>query len=227
MPARRTGRTGVAAAMAAARRRSVDSDDLQLVQRLPVTPARLSAGRCRAAARAGSAGRPAPGSPGRVAAHIRGNIDVGVKPGIVLISLTTSEPSGITKKSTRARPSQPTRLERARGQLAQLGGDVVRAGRRARRARCAPRGGTWRRSRRTRGRRRPGSRRARWSRGCRRGPASTPHSTSRAPSAATARPAPWGRGGGPPRSRRRARRRRATLEIPMLEPPRAGFTNSG
>ena len=37
-----------------------------------------------------------------MAAHIRGNIDSGVKPGIVLISLTTSDPSGNTKKSTRA-----------------------------------------------------------------------------------------------------------------------------
>ena len=30
-----------------------------------------------------------------------------MKPGIVLISLSTTEPSGSTKKSTRARPSQP------------------------------------------------------------------------------------------------------------------------
>ena len=43
-----------------------------------------------------------------MAAHILGNIDSGVKPGIVLISLTTSDPSGITKKSTLARPSQLT-----------------------------------------------------------------------------------------------------------------------
>jgi hypothetical protein len=43
-----------------------------------------------------------------VAAHIRGNIDSGVKPGMVFSSLITSEPSGIRKKSTRARPSHET-----------------------------------------------------------------------------------------------------------------------
>ena len=43
----------------------------------------------------GSARRPARGSPARVAAHIRGNIESGVKPGIVLISLTTTSPVSV------------------------------------------------------------------------------------------------------------------------------------
>ena len=49
---------------------------------------------------------PARGSPRPEAAHIRGNSELGVKPGIVLISLTTRRPSASRKKSTRARPSQ-------------------------------------------------------------------------------------------------------------------------
>ena len=61
-----------------------------------------------------------------MAAHILGNIDSGVKPGIVLISLTTSDPSGNTKKSTRARPSQPTaskaRAARSRSDVATSSG---------------------------------------------------------------------------------------------------------
>ena len=41
------------------------------------------------------------------ASHSRGNIENGVKPGIVLISLIT-RPSAVSKKSTRASPSQPS-----------------------------------------------------------------------------------------------------------------------
>ena len=93
----------------------------------------------RAPARAGRAGRPARGSRAPDAAHIRGNIDVGVKPGIVLTSLTTTAPSGSTKKSTRARPSHVERLERRHRQIAHPRGRPRRAGRRARRARCSPR----------------------------------------------------------------------------------------
>src|SRR6476660_2661777 len=52
-----------------------------------------------------------------VAAQSCGYIDVGVKPGIVLSSLITSEPSGITKKSTRARPSHD-RASTARAAIA-------------------------------------------------------------------------------------------------------------
>ena len=44
-------------------------------------------------------------------AHIRGYIDAGVNPGIVLISLRMTAPSGDKKKSTRARPSQPSALK--------------------------------------------------------------------------------------------------------------------
>ena len=35
-------------------------------------------------------------------------MEKGVKPGIVLISLTTASPLSVRKKSTRASPSQPT-----------------------------------------------------------------------------------------------------------------------
>ncbi len=42
-----------------------------------------------------------------LACHSTGNIEYGVNPGIVLISLMTS-PSSVRKKSTRASPSQPT-----------------------------------------------------------------------------------------------------------------------
>ena len=42
-----------------------------------------------------------------LAAHILGYIDSGVNPGIVLISLTRTVPSGRRKKSTQARPSHP------------------------------------------------------------------------------------------------------------------------
>ena len=41
-----------------------------------------------------------------LAISIFGNIEMGVKPGIVLTSLTVSVPSAPTKKSTRASPSQ-------------------------------------------------------------------------------------------------------------------------
>ena len=47
----------------------------------------VSAGRCRGAARCGSAGSTSFGYSRPLAAHICGNIDVGVKPGMVLISL--------------------------------------------------------------------------------------------------------------------------------------------
>ena len=44
------------------------------------------------------------------ACHSDGNIDSGVKPGIVLISFT-KKPSAVKKKSTRANPSQPSDLK--------------------------------------------------------------------------------------------------------------------
>ena len=107
-----------------------------------------------------------------------------MKPGIVLISLTTSEPSGITKKSTRARPSQPiaskARAASSRSSAAtssgQVGRDVelgVLLGEVLRRevvelVLAAD----------------PDLGRHAGLRACRPAPASTPHSTSRAPSAA-------------------------------------------
>jgi hypothetical protein len=41
-----------------------------------------------------------------LAFHIAGYIEIGVKPGSVLISLITNSPSSVRKKSARTRPSQ-------------------------------------------------------------------------------------------------------------------------
>ncbi len=67
---------------------------------------------------------------------MRGNIEVGVKPGMVLTSLTVSVPSAPTKKSTRASPSQSSAsyarrasgLELGRQLGRQVGGDVELGG---------------------------------------------------------------------------------------------------
>ena len=45
-----------------------------------------------------------------VASHAFGYMEIGVKPGIVLISLTITSPSGVTNVSTRLRPAPSTAL---------------------------------------------------------------------------------------------------------------------
>ena len=142
---------------------------------------RLSAGRSGGAARAGSAGRPAPGSPGRWPPTSAGTSSTGVKPGIVLTSLTTTSPSRSRKKSTRARPSQPSASNARTARSRDPARHVVREVGRAAQPHGAPRRGTWPRSRRTRARAdAPRSRRAALV--CGRPPSSassTPHSISR------------------------------------------------
>ena len=46
-----------------------------------------------------------------VACHILGNIEIEVKPGNVLISLIKTAPFHFTKKSQRAKPSQPSAVK--------------------------------------------------------------------------------------------------------------------
>ena len=60
-----------------------------------------------------------------MAAHIRGNIEVGVKPGIVLISLITSGAVGQHEEVDPGQSLAAERLEGARRHLAQLGGHLV------------------------------------------------------------------------------------------------------
>ena len=77
-----------------------------------------------------------------------------MKPGIVLISLTRTSPSGSTKKSQRARPEQPPSSEGLDGELAHAGRPARRRSAPGRPAPSRPRC-TWSRSRTSRRGRRP------------------------------------------------------------------------
>ena len=88
-----------------------------------------------------------------VAAHIRGYIEVGVNPGIVLISLTVTAPSSTQRhRHEQATPRRPrgTPRRRPRAPAPQR----PRASQRGKSAQRATRRGTWPRSRRRRVRRR-------------------------------------------------------------------------
>ena len=123
-----------------------------------------------------------------------------MKPGIVLISLTRTAPSGSTKKSQRARPEQPARRKAATASSRTRSVAARRDRRRDRPAPCRPRR-TWPRSRTTRrGRRSRPAARPRRPR-CR-APSTRPRGPRRRP-----RRSPAGRGAAPARPPRRARSR--------------------
>ena len=97
-----------------------------VLRRAPARPRRCGRrARARSArARSRAAGRRARGKGRPLASHSFGKTLVTVKPGIVLSSLTSTR-SPSTKKSTRARPAQPTRRNASRGQPAHLLGHRV------------------------------------------------------------------------------------------------------
>ena len=162
-----------------------------------------------------------------MAAHIRGNIEVGVKPGIVLISLTTSDAVGHHEEvdpgqALAADSASKARTASARSSLLDVGGQVGRdvelgvllgevLGVEVVELVVAAD---------------PDLGRDAASRAVPSSAASTPHSTSRAPSAATSTSTlgSWRCASSIAASSSEAS---CTLEMPMLEPPRAGFTNNG